>query len=115
MDKDTVTLTRQEYQDLIDTRDGLLALDRIARGETETLSEAETDEYLAAPSPIAFWRHRRGMSEAGLAERAGLSPSHLAEAEQGQRGLGVGAYARLARALRVRIDDLVSDRDSEPD
>jgi hypothetical protein len=44
-----------------DVADAAVAKRAIARNE-ETLSEAELDELLAARTPLAFWRKRRGAS-----------------------------------------------------
>jgi transcriptional regulator with XRE-family HTH domain len=47
-------------------------------------------DYLAAPTPFAFWRKRSGKTQASLAAEAGVSQPFLAQIEAG-----------------VRIDDLV--------
>jgi len=106
---ETVTLTRQEYEDLIDARDHALALRDVATGAMETLSEAELDEYLAAPTPLAFWRRRRGLTQAALAATVGITQPYLAQIETGQRTGDVRLYARLAKALRLRIEDLIAE------
>lgn len=108
-DRDTITLTRAVYEDLIDARDHALAMRDIASGAVETLSGAEVDAYLAAPSPLAFWRRHRGLTQAALAARVGIAQSSLARAESGRRGLKVETYARLAKALDTRIEDLLAD------
>jgi hypothetical protein len=53
MDQDTVTLSRQDYEDLVDGRDHAVALRTVATGAMPTLSDAEMDAYLAAPSGLA--------------------------------------------------------------
>lgn len=106
---DTMTLTRDEYRDLIDARDHAIAMREVATSTTETLSDEEVGAYLAAPSPLAFWRKRRGLTQAALAEATSLTQPHVAMAERGKRGLSIGVYARLAKALRVRIEDLAPD------
>jgi hypothetical protein len=107
MQEELVTLTRQEYQDLIDARDAALTLEQIARGEAETFTETEADRYLAAPSPLNFWRTYRNMSLDVLAREAGADSGELAEADEGRLELPARVYARLARALRTRIEDLL--------
>ena len=107
MERDTVTLTREVYEDLIDIRDAAIAMGAVARGEMDVLSEAEMDAYLAASSPLQFWRKHRGLTQTGLAQLAAMTQPHLAQAERGQRGLSAGTYSRLAKALRVRIEDLL--------
>ena len=108
-DADTITLTRSEYEDLIDARDHALAMRDIASGAMETLTDAEVDAYLAAATPLAFWRRHQGLTQAALAARVGIAQSSLAQAETGRRGLKVETYAKLAKALKVRIEDLLTD------
>ncbi len=64
-------------------------------------------DYLAAPAPFAFWRKRSGKTQASLAAEAGVSQPFLAQIEAGKRRGAVAVLARIARALGVRIDDLV--------
>lgn len=102
-----VVLSEEEYEDLVDTRDGLAALAEIQAGRMETLSEAELEAYLAAPSPLAFWRKRRSLTQVELARAVGISQPFLAQIEAGRRQGDIGTYARLARRLGVRIEDLI--------
>lgn len=108
-DADTITLTRAEYEDLIDARDHALAMRDIVSGAMETLTGAEVDACLAAATPLAFWRRHRGLTQAALAARVGIAQSSLAQAETGRRGLKVETYAKLAKVLRTRIEDLLAD------
>lgn len=103
----TVTLTRADYEELVNARDHAQAMRDVATGAMDTLSEAELDAYLAAPSPLAFWRKRRGMTQATLAGAVGITQPYLAQIEGGSRGGDVALFAKLARVLRVRIEDLV--------
>ena len=48
-----VTLTVEEYQDLLDGRHAEATMRGIATGLIQTLSEAEVDAYLAAPRQAA--------------------------------------------------------------
>jgi|ERR1019366_3338022 DNA-binding XRE family transcriptional regulator len=108
-DNDTITLTRAEYEDLIDARDHALAMRDIAGGAVETLTGAEVDAYLTAATPLAFWRRHRGLTQAALAAKVAIAQSSLAQAETGRRGLKVETYAKLAKELRTRIEDLLAD------
>src|SRR5437764_12972084 len=49
-----------------DAADAAVAKKAIARDE-EILSEAEMDELLAARTPLAFWRKKRGLTQTELA------------------------------------------------
>ncbi|MDI3309513.1 MAG: helix-turn-helix transcriptional regulator [Acetobacteraceae bacterium] len=104
-----MTVPQGEYEDLIDARDHALALRDVATGAMETLTAAELDEYLAAPTPLAFWRRRRGLTQAALAATVGITQPYLAQIETGKRSGDVRLYARLAKALRLRIEDLVAE------
>jgi DNA-binding XRE family transcriptional regulator len=106
---DTIILTRAEYEDLIDARDHARALRDIATGAVETLTGAELDAYLASPTNLAFWRRHRNMTQTALAAQVGIARPSLAQAETGRRGLSVGTYAKLAKVLKVRIEDLLDD------
>jgi transcriptional regulator with XRE-family HTH domain len=44
-----------------------------------------------------------------LSAAAAISQPYLAQLENGQREATVPIYARLAKLLRVRIDDLVAE------
>ncbi len=106
---DTVTLTRTECQDLIDARDAALAMCDVASGAMPTVADADVDAYLAAPTPLAFWRKHRGLTQAALAGQAGITQPYLAQIERGHRIGDVVLYSKLAEALKVRIEDLVPD------
>lgn len=110
---DTVTLTRAEYDDLIDARDHAQAMREIASGTMETLSAAEVKTYLAAPTPLAFWRKHRGMTQAALAAAVGITQPYLAQIEHDKRSPDVKTYAKLAKALGVLIDDLVVEDEDD--
>ena len=108
-----VVLSRQEYQDLRDVRDHAAAMREVAAG-ADTLSDTELGEYLAAPTPLAYWRKRRGMTQAKLAAELEISQPYLAQLEAGKRTGDVTLYARLAEALRLRIEDLVPEPAAAP-
>lgn len=108
-----VVMSRQEYQDLLDARDHAAAMRAVAAG-ADTLTDAELDDYLAAPTPLAYWRKRRGMTQAQLAASLAISQPYLAQLEAGKRTGDVTLYARLAEALQLRIEDLVPDPEAVP-
>jgi len=49
---------------------------------------------------LAVWRGKRGLAQAALARRAGLSASYVAEIETGAKRGSVDALVKLAAALR---------------
>src|SRR6516165_5962298 len=89
---DIVILPAADYERLIeaaeDLRDSEIAersRREIENGEVELLTEEEVRECLAAKSPLAFWRKKRGMTQGALAEATGLSQAFLSEIEAGQK------------------------------
>jgi DNA-binding XRE family transcriptional regulator len=98
-------------EDARDVRDAEEALTEIAAGSVELLTHAEVLSFLAAPSPIAFWRKRRGMTQAALASAAGVSQAYLAQIEGAKRSGDVQLYRRLAGALGVDVEIILPQGD----
>jgi DNA-binding XRE family transcriptional regulator len=80
---------------------------RIAAGEEELITDAELDVYLDAPTPLAFWRKKRGLTQTALAKEAGVTQAYLSEIESGKKEARVGVLKQLAAALKVTVDELV--------
>jgi DNA-binding XRE family transcriptional regulator len=107
---DAVTMSRADYEDLVDSRDHALAMRDIAAGNMPMIADEDMDAYLAGPTPLAFWRKHRNMTQAQLAEAAGVSQPYVAQLEAGvKQGAAAAVYARLARQLGVRVDDLIEE------
>ncbi len=107
-----VVMTQEAFDDLseaVDKADAEMTRGSIARGEQELLTKDEVKAALAAPTPLAFWRQKRGLTQQALAEAAGISQQYLSGLEGGKRKGDPALFKRLARALRTRIDDLVED------
>jgi DNA-binding XRE family transcriptional regulator len=64
----------------------------VAAGTLQTLSGGDVDAYLAAATPLAFWRKHRGFTQADMAREVGVSQPYPAQLENGQR-----------RRFRVRL------------
>src|SRR4249919_3118432 len=90
-----IVMDEADYLDLIDARDHALAMRDIAAG-APTLTDAELDAYLAAATPLAFWRRRAGLTQAALAGTIGISQEYLAQMESGSRKGSVATLAKLA-------------------
>ncbi len=60
--RERVVMDRNDYEDLINSRDAAIAMREIAAG-APTIPDSEMDAYLAAPTPLAFWRSGRQNSE----------------------------------------------------
>ena len=110
-----LTVTAEQYEDLIDARDAESAMRAVAGGTLQTLSGDDVDAWLAAPGPLAFWRKHRGLTQADMARSIGVSQPYLAQLENGRRQGSVSIYQRLARQLGLSVDELLPDEpDGEP-
>lgn len=52
-------------------------------------------------------RAERKMSQANLAEKSGVSREYIARLELGQQNPTLGTLEKLARALRVKVGELL--------
>jgi transcriptional regulator with XRE-family HTH domain len=57
---------------------------------------------------LRSWRLRRHISQAGLARAAGVDQASISNYEAGKRELRVSTMIRIANALNVRIEDLIT-------
>lgn len=112
--EDVVILPVADYERLVslaeDARDLTLAEQALASvnsGKGEILTEAEMLELLSAPSPVAFWRRRRSLTQAALSKLVGISQAYLAQIERGKRTGDLRLYRRLAEALDMDIGELL--------
>lgn len=76
--------------------------------ETNNLPADVMDRlYARSENPIRILRKFRGMTQAQLSEKSGLSRPYLAEIETGRKEGSVTALKNLAAALEVNISALV--------
>jgi transcriptional regulator with XRE-family HTH domain len=58
---------------------------------------------------IRVCRKQAGMSQEKLSEKADLSPKYLGEVERGYVNISLDSLLRIAKALNVRVRDLVKE------
>lgn len=80
---------------------------RIERGEEELLPAEMVRRLVAGEHPLLVWREYRGLTQAQLAEAAGVGQSYIAMIEKGERQGSVPKLRAMARALKVDVDDLI--------
>lgn len=117
-DPDTVTLSRAEYEALLDRLEDSednAALDRLEARIAEQGFAAATANYLPLERarelldgvhPIRVWRQHRGLTREALAAAAGVAPSYLSEIETRRKPGSFDAIAKLSDALGVSLDEL---------
>lgn len=118
--RETVTFSRADWEALIDAmedaedvaavaeRKALEAAIGVAMARRDYLTGDELNRLLDWESPLRVWREKRGLSQRALARQARVSPSYLAEIESGQKPGSADALLKLARALNVSVESLVS-------
>lgn len=104
--EELIVLPRQDYDDLVDALAASKAHASVTAGE-ELLTSEETTAYVAAPTPLAFWRKKRGLTQEILAADVGVSQNFLSDIERGKAKGDVTLYVRLAKRLRLAVEDLV--------
>ncbi len=117
---ETVTLSRAEYEALIERVEEAEDLATVAAAEAREAAlgrEKARADYLpielvrrlsAGEHPVRVWRTYRGLTREALAAAAGIAPSYLTEIETRRKPGSFGALAKLAAALRISLDDLAA-------
>ena len=107
--EETITLTRREYDDLIERNSRL----------EDMLAAQDADDGVRVPhevaldiirgkGPILAFRDHQGITLRELSERTGIASGYISEIERGLKPGSASALARIARALGTTIDVLVS-------
>jgi len=117
---ETVTLSRAEYEALIERVEEAEDLATVAAAEAREAAlgrEKARADYLpielvrrlsAGEHPVRVWRTYRGLTREALAAAAGIAPSYLTEIETRRKPGSFGALAKLAAVLRISLDDLAA-------
>jgi transcriptional regulator with XRE-family HTH domain len=58
---------------------------------------------------IRNYRKKAKLTQELLGERADLNPKYIGEVERAEKTISVDALSRVAKALKVRVRDLVRD------
>lgn len=103
-----VVLPLDEFEDLRDAADYAKA-QAARRPDEELLNADEALAYAEAPTPLHFWRRKRGFTQAQLAERVGISQNYVASLEAGDRKGDPSLFKKFAGVLHVPMEQLVAD------
>ena len=90
-----------------DIRDAEQAMRELENGEDELIPGEMVSRLLDGEPPVRVWREHRGLTQAQLAERAGVTQGAVAQIESGKRRGSVDLLRKLAAALEVDVDDLI--------
>jgi DNA-binding XRE family transcriptional regulator len=104
-------LPRAELESLRDAADHAKALADYRRGKVPGLTPEQALAFAEAPSPLAFWRKFRGLTQAQLAAEIGIAQNYLSDLENGKRTGDIALWMRLAKALEMPVEELVESED----
>ena len=108
-----VTIPREEYdrlqaaaEDLADLQSYDRAKAALAAGEEELVPLDFVNRMLNGENALRVYRDLRGLTQAALAEKAGVNRVTVTEIEIGRKQGSVATLRALAHALDVTLDDL---------
>lgn len=98
----------QRIEELLeDLEDNRIADEVLADPNEEFVPTEIVGQLLDGQNPIRVWREYRELTQKQLAEEARIATAYLSQLEHGRRKASQGVLIRLARALRVDVDDLL--------
>lgn len=68
-------------------------------------------DYYGIGQKIRKFRKAQNLSQEELAEKVGISVTHMSHIETGNTKLSLPVFVDIANALDVQTDDLLNDRD----
>ncbi len=106
-----------EFERLNEARemaDDVAAYDRAkAAADIITVPSEVMRRLVAGESPVKVWREHRGLKQAELVERLGVSKGYLSQIESGKKDGTVNLYRKISRVLEVSLDELIGWREED--
>ena len=100
-------LPADEYEDMCDALIHAEAMAEYRDGRDEGISLDEMQALLDAPTPLAFWRAKRGISQSGLALTVGATPEQIASVESRAERGSLDLMTRIAQILKIKVEELI--------
>lgn len=97
----------ERLEDLEDIRAADEAIAELERGENELIPWEMSERLSEGENPIRLWREHRSVTQAELAEAAGVRKPAISQIEAGKRQPSVPVLSAIAQRLGVDMDDLV--------
>jgi DNA-binding Xre family transcriptional regulator len=111
---DTVTLSRRDWEALIEAIEDAEDLAAIAAhhretaaGTARTIPGSLVARLVNGENPVRVWRDHRGLSGTALSARSGVAVSYISEIENNRKPGSAATLAKLATALDVSVEDLL--------
>ena len=99
--------SNEEHTDAADIAAAQAAKEEAGDGERNLPLDVVERIVVGGENPLRVIRSFRGISAEQLAEKLGVSTSHIYMVEQGKRGLSAPALKKAAHLLHVDMDDLI--------
>jgi DNA-binding XRE family transcriptional regulator len=100
--------------DIEDARDIDAFRTALAEGREELVPDSVVERILDGESPLRVWREYRGLTQQALADAAGVGKSYISQIESRHKTGTADTLGRLARALRIDLEDLVGNSAAAP-
>lgn len=108
---DTIQMTRPEYEAMIEKIEDLedtIAFIQFERGNPETVPHELIKRRLSGDNPLTIYREHRGMSQRALAAASGVNHVQIGDIETRGKTGSVETLLKLAKALDVGVENIVS-------
>ncbi|OOG22757.1 transcriptional regulator [Thioalkalivibrio denitrificans] len=92
---------------LAEAMEDIRAFDTAMADEGEPVPQAIMQRLVDGDPPLRVWREYRGLTQAQLAQQAGVDKTYISQIESGRKTGSVKILRQLADALEVELDDLV--------
>jgi DNA-binding XRE family transcriptional regulator len=92
---------------LVEETEDAHAYDMAIADEGEAVPHDVMRRLVEGESPLRVWREHRGLTQAALAQRAGVDKTHISQIEVGRKNASLNVMSRLAAALGIAVDDLM--------
>ncbi len=105
-------LPYKEYEKLLELAEDaedIKALVKAAKNDDERLPHAFVKKLINSEQPLPVWRKYRDLSQQELADKSGVTQAYIAQIETGKKEGGVKTLKKLANALSISLDDLVTE------
>ena len=97
----------KDYDALREALEDAADAEALRLGRADEAIPMSMADRLHQDNPVRVWREHRAMTATELAAAAGVSNSQLSAIENGESKGSVATLQRMARVLRVTVDDLL--------
>ena len=98
---------RDEMDEMIEEAAAIAAYDAAKERGEESFSAELACRLLDGENPIKVYRQYRGLTQKGLAGKAGTKAAYISQIETGHRAGSTKTLRRIAEALGIDLDDIV--------